>query len=125
MNRPFVLGVLGLPIDSSAYAVDTVLSGEELERVTAAVFAKGDAFLARVHDIVGHGPQSEQLDRGTGAGLGAEELTWNYASMLSAMFRVKVTMIAATTFGSRCRQMIPALPTPIAWALCTNISIAA
>src|SRR5207253_2604548 len=85
VNRPFVLGVLGLPIDSSAYAVDTVLSGEELERVTAAVFAKGDAFLARVHDIVGHGPQSEQLDRGTGAGLGAEELTWNYASMLSAM----------------------------------------
>jgi glucoamylase len=102
-NRAFVLAALGEEPDSQGLAgkvsrlVRRVFRGNELpvgthlvagdkrlDAIVAAVFKKGDAFLRTVQDRVGEGPQNEQIDRTTGAGVGAVELTWNYASLLSA-----------------------------------------
>jgi glucoamylase len=87
VNRPFLLAALGEPPGSSRLPIGTVLGAGDprLGRLARAVFDKGDGFLQVVRELVGSGPQREQLDRHTGQPIGAEELSWNYASQLSAL----------------------------------------
>jgi glucoamylase len=87
VNRKFVLGALGEPEDSSHLPVGTQLMRGDpaLVALATAVLKKGDGFLATVSHLVGDEAQSEQMHRDNGRAVGATELTWNYASSLSAL----------------------------------------
>ncbi|MCA9581056.1 MAG: hypothetical protein KC416_04635 [Myxococcales bacterium] len=97
-NAPFFLAALGqaVPADGAeALALlkgelghgDGVLSAESGagRRLRRALIDRGDRFLELVHGAIdGEGRHTEQLHRETGVPLGAEQLTWNDASLLSA-----------------------------------------
>jgi glucoamylase len=65
-----------------------IISRESLlfERIQAALVAKGDDFIAVVKSFSPSGTQHEQIDRNTGEFVGAENLTWNSGSFLSAIW---------------------------------------
>jgi glucoamylase len=81
-NRAFLLSALGEAGESKRLAVGTVLGagGAERKAVRQALFEKADGFLMAVRD-----DRSEEFDRGTREQKGATDLTWNFASYLSAM----------------------------------------
>jgi hypothetical protein len=87
-NRPFFLAALGEPHNSPRLPVGKVLLRDDpqLLALRQALTVKGDAFLRIVEDHLGQrGEQREQFDRNQGFMVGAEELTWNHASFLSAL----------------------------------------
>ncbi|MCA9603250.1 MAG: hypothetical protein KC417_14555, partial [Myxococcales bacterium] len=58
---------------------------DAFERLQSALVDRGDSFLERVQEnITAEGRHTEQIHRDTGAPIGAEQLTWNEASLLSA-----------------------------------------
>ena len=60
-------------------------SSEYLQLIQA-LRSKGDTFLSRVKfHVDGTGSMSEQINRDSGYMQGARDLTWSYASLLSAI----------------------------------------
>ena len=80
-NRGFVVRALG-----AEPGAEDVASPAGRRQLTAALLARGDAFLATVRAYTpDDGALSEQFDRTTGAQTSARHLGWSYAGFITAM----------------------------------------
>ena len=123
LNRPFYLAALGHDPASDALPAGTVLASGTgaLRSLVASLVARGDATLRLTRDATrAGGCQREQIDREAGHMVGADELTWNYASFLSAT-RARTRALRARQVPGRSahaarvpRARPGALPAPVA-----------
>ena len=86
VNRDFYNALLGLNGNKSIQAGARIDSRSQFYQVVRqALKAKADAIFARVRHHAGRdGSLDEQLDRQTGYMLSARDLTWSYASYITA-----------------------------------------
>ena len=82
INRNFYQNLRKTKMPIAVYKKD---SSEYLQLIQA-LRSKGDTFLSRVKfHVDGTGSMSEQINRDSGYMQGARDLTWSYASLLSAI----------------------------------------
>jgi glucoamylase len=81
----------------------TSLPSNNPQQLAAVFAAQGDGVLLRLrtHVVQAGFHLNEQLDRNTGAPLGANDLTWSYAEVLNAMQWRAAYLEAAAVSGSR------------------------
>jgi glucoamylase len=104
----FFRGLLEAPVERAALAPGmTLKSGDPLFAKLVDGFKRdGDSFMAEVRaHAESDGSLSEQIDKNSGAMISAKDLTWNYASVLSAL---QARDALAAALGVKARSSSPA-----------------
>ncbi|KAL1936130.1 hypothetical protein VTP01DRAFT_264 [Rhizomucor pusillus] len=67
-------------VSGTEYSADS----KEFANLTAAIKAEAETFFARVQHHITDGSMTEEIDRDSGEQVGAHDLTWSYASFITA-----------------------------------------